>query len=67
MEKNSKQSESMSPSLSFFPLETAPDMPHSTPNQETLDAIAEGESIANDPSVPSFRNMESLIEALNEP
>lgn len=35
------------------------------PNKETLAAIAEGERIANDPDVKGYRNMESLIEALN--
>ena len=34
-------------------------------NQETIDAIEEGHRIANDPSVPGYRDMKSLIEALN--
>ena len=34
-------------------------------NQETLDAIEEGRRIANDPSVPGYHDMKSLIEALN--
>ena len=34
-------------------------------NQETLDAIEEGRRIANDPNVPGYRDMKSLIEALN--
>ena len=32
--------------------------------QETLDAIEEGHRIANDPSVPGYGDMESLIKAL---
>ena len=34
-------------------------------NQETLDAIAEGRCAAHDGSVPGYRDMESLIKALN--
>ena len=34
-------------------------------NQETVDAIAEGHRIANDPSVPGYRDMKSLFEALD--
>ena len=33
-------------------------------NQETLDAIEEGHRIANDPNVPVYHDMESLIKAL---
>ena len=34
-------------------------------NLETIDAIAEGARIAHDKSVPGFKDMPSLIEALN--
>ena len=33
-------------------------------NQETLDAIAEGHRIANDPDAPVYHDMESLIKSL---
>lgn len=33
-------------------------------NQETLDAIAEGHRLANDPNAPPFHDMESLIKSL---
>ena len=33
-------------------------------NQETLDAIAEGHRLANDPDAPVYHDMESLIKAL---
>ncbi len=33
-------------------------------NQETVDAIAEGHRLANDPNAPAFHDMESLIKAL---
>jgi DNA-damage-inducible protein J len=35
------------------------------PNKETLAAIEEGMRIANDPNVKGYRDMASLIEALN--
>ncbi len=35
------------------------------PNRETMAAIAEGERIAYDPGVKGYRDMESLIKALN--
>ena len=35
------------------------------PSRETLEAIAEGERIARDPSVPGYRDMESLRKALD--
>jgi len=41
---------------------TSKEKPHV--NQETLDAIAEGHRIANDPNAPVFHDMESLIKAL---
>lgn len=34
-------------------------------NQETIEAIAEGTRLANDPSAAGYRDMNSLIEALN--
>ena len=34
-------------------------------NQETIEAIAEGARLANDPSATGYRDMNSLIEALN--
>ena len=33
-------------------------------NRETLDAIAEGHRLANDPNAPAYHDMESLIQAL---
>ena len=35
------------------------------PNKETLAALEEGERIANDPNVKGYREMASLLEALN--
>ena len=35
------------------------------PNRETLEAIEEGERIANDPKVPGYKDMDSLRKALN--
>ncbi len=35
------------------------------PNKQTLEAIEEGERIANDPSVPGYKDMDSLRKALN--
>lgn len=35
------------------------------PNKATMDAIEEGERIAYDPSVPGYRDMDSLRKALN--
>lgn len=43
-----------------FPVSCAP-----VPNQETLDAIAEGERIASDPKAKGYKDMESLLAALN--
>ena len=34
-------------------------------NRETIEAIAEGVRLANDPSATGYRDMNSLIEALN--
>ena len=34
------------------------------PNRETMESIEECERIAHDPSVPVYRDMESLIKAL---
>lgn len=34
-------------------------------NQETIEAIAEGTRLANDPTAAGYRDMNSLIEALN--
>ncbi|MBO7329947.1 MAG: type II toxin-antitoxin system RelB/DinJ family antitoxin [Lentisphaeria bacterium] len=34
-------------------------------NRETIEAIAEGARLANDPSATGYRDMNSLIEALN--
>ena len=34
-------------------------------NHETIEAIAEGARLANDPSAVGYRDMDSLIEALN--
>ena len=34
-------------------------------NRETIEAIAEGTRLANDPSAAGYRDMNSLIEALN--
>ena len=34
-------------------------------NQATIEAIAEGTRLANDPSAAGYRDMNSLIEALN--
>ena len=33
-------------------------------NQETVDAIAEGHRLANDPDAPVYHDMESLIKSL---
>ena len=33
-------------------------------NQETLNAIAEGHRIANDPDAPAYHDMDSLIKSL---
>ena len=33
-------------------------------NRETLDAIAEGYRLANDPNAPVYHDMDSLIKAL---
>lgn len=35
------------------------------PNQETIAALEEGIRIANDPKIKGYRDMASLIEALN--
>ena len=35
------------------------------PTRETLEAIAEGERIAHNPSIPGYRDMESLRKALD--
>ena len=35
------------------------------PNPDTMEAIEEGERIANDPNVPGYKDVESLFEALN--
>jgi len=34
-------------------------------NQETLDAIAEGHRLANDPDAPVYHDINSLFEALD--
>ena len=34
-------------------------------NQETLDAIAEGHRLANDPDAPVYHDIKSLFEALD--
>ena len=35
------------------------------PNRETMEAIEEGERIAHDPTVPGYKDMDSLRKALN--
>ena len=35
------------------------------PNATTLEAIEEGERIANDPNVPGYKDVDSLFKALN--
>jgi len=35
------------------------------PNRETLQAIEEGERLAQDPNAPGYHDMESLLNALN--
>ena len=35
------------------------------PKRETMEAIEEGERIAHDPTVPGYRDMDSLRKALN--
>jgi len=34
-------------------------------NRETVDAIAEGHRLANDPNAPVYHDMKSLFEALD--
>jgi DNA-damage-inducible protein J len=43
-----------------FKISAAPDV-----NQETIEAINEGRRLAHDQNTPGYRNMESLIKALN--
>ena len=35
------------------------------PNRETMEAIKEGERIAHDPTVPGYKDMDSLRKVLN--